>query len=44
MEASKSSPLINENFSREKGVIWVGCVFFGERKKEEKECVINSYV
>ncbi len=34
------------NFSREKGVTWVVCVcvFFGKRKKEEKECVISSYV
>ncbi len=33
------------DFSREKGVIWVGCVFFfGEMKKEEKECVISFYV
>jgi hypothetical protein len=32
------------NFSREKIVTWVGCVFLGERKKEEEECVISSYV
>ncbi len=33
------------DFSREKGVTWVVCVcFFRERKKEEKECVISSYV
>jgi hypothetical protein len=34
----------HRDFSREKVVTWVGCVFVGERKKEEKECVISSYV
>ncbi len=32
------------DFSSEKGVTWVGCVFFWKRKKEEEECVISSYV
>jgi hypothetical protein len=32
------------DFSREKGVTWVGRVFFfWERKKEEKECVISFF-
>jgi hypothetical protein len=33
-----------ETFEGKKGVTWVGCVFLGERKKEEKECVISLYV